>query len=221
MAKQNDHNRLIADAAKAALAPLGCRRKGRSRIWIADQRYWVIQIEFQPSGWGKGGYLNVGAAWLWYVRKGLPFNVGYRVADFIPFESPEQFAPLITEMAARAAQEVLALRAKFKTFDDIRCYLVNHVTHDGWPVYHAAIATGLAGDVTASTEFFRRIETWRTTGYDWKEKLKSDSAPLARLLGDPAAFRGAMLRVIDECRALNGLPTDPDCLKNLDSKVAR
>jgi len=221
MAKHSDHNKLIADAAKTALASLSCQRKGRSRIWISDQRYWVIQIEFQPSGWGKGCYLNVGAAWLWYARKGLPFNVGYRVADFIPFESPEQFAPLITEMAARAAQEMLALRAKFKTFEDIRHYLVSHITHDGWPVYHAAIATGLAGDIVSSNEFFRRIETWRTIGFDWKEKLKSDSALLARLLGDPAAFRGAMLRVIEQCRALNGLPPDPDCLESLGSIVAR
>jgi hypothetical protein len=54
MAKANEHGRLIAAAAKAALAPLGCVRKGQSRVWYSDQRYWVIAVEFQPSGWSKG-----------------------------------------------------------------------------------------------------------------------------------------------------------------------
>ena len=100
MAKQNEHGRLIAAAAKAALAPLGCRRVGQSRTWISDQRYWLIVIEFQPSGWSKGSYLNVGAMWPWYARKGLFFHAGYRVADFIPFENREQFGPLIMGLAA-------------------------------------------------------------------------------------------------------------------------
>ena len=51
MAKQNEHGRLIAAAAKAARAPLGCKRKGQSRLWFSDERYWLITVEFQPSGW--------------------------------------------------------------------------------------------------------------------------------------------------------------------------
>ena len=34
---QNEHGKLIASAAKAALEPLGCVRKGRSRVWYADR----------------------------------------------------------------------------------------------------------------------------------------------------------------------------------------
>src|SRR2546426_11816134 len=106
MGKPNEHGRLIAAAAKTALLPLGCRRKGQSRLWYSDQRFWIISIEFQPSAWSKGSYLNVGAAWLWHARTGFGFDAGYRVADFISFESQEQFAPLIEQMAARASQEV-------------------------------------------------------------------------------------------------------------------
>ena len=65
MAKQNEHGKLIAAAAKAALLPLGCRRKGQSRCWYSDERFWCIFIEFQPSGWSKGSYLNAAATWLW------------------------------------------------------------------------------------------------------------------------------------------------------------
>ena len=60
--KQNLHGRLIAAAAKRHLSPLGCRRKGQSRFWSADHGFYQIGIEFQPSGWSKGSYLNEGGA---------------------------------------------------------------------------------------------------------------------------------------------------------------
>jgi hypothetical protein len=58
MSKQNEHGKLIAAAAKAALLPLGCRRKGQSRCWYSDERFWYIFIEFQPSAWSRGTYLT-------------------------------------------------------------------------------------------------------------------------------------------------------------------
>jgi hypothetical protein len=212
MAKQGEHDRLIAAAAKAALASVGCLRKGQSRVWISDQRFWVVHIEFQPSGWSKGSYLNVGAAWLWYPRKGLPFNYGYRVADFIPFESAEQFTPLIEDMAAQAAREVLALREKFRTLADIHRHLVNNVRYDDWPAYHAAVAAGLVGDIATARQLFCRVEAWPTQGSEWQQTLKSDAVALAALLDDPARFRAAVCEIIAQCRALNKLPTDPQCL---------
>jgi hypothetical protein len=54
LAQVNEHGRLIAAAAKAALTPLGCRRKRQSRLWYCDQRFRIISIEFQPSTWSKG-----------------------------------------------------------------------------------------------------------------------------------------------------------------------
>jgi hypothetical protein len=60
-----DHNRDIAMAARSVLRPIGCVQKGRSRTWLDDRGWWVGVIEFQPSGWSKGSYLNVGACFLW------------------------------------------------------------------------------------------------------------------------------------------------------------
>ena len=107
MAKQNEHGRLIAAAAKAALAPLGCKRKGQSRLWFSDERYWLITVEFQPSGWSRGSYLNVRPQWLW-LRLGANDHFP-RPTDYIEFENAEQFIPLIENMAAIAAQTVLTL----------------------------------------------------------------------------------------------------------------
>jgi len=55
----DQHSRVIAEAASAALSPLGLVRKGRSRIWLDDQSWWLGVAEFKPSNWKPGAYLNV------------------------------------------------------------------------------------------------------------------------------------------------------------------
>jgi hypothetical protein len=218
MAKTNEHGRLIAAAAKAALLPLGCQRKGQSRVWYSDQRYWVIAVEFQPSGWSKGSYLNISVGWLWKESRG--YGLSYRPVDFIPFESVEQFTPPIFAMAASAAKEVVILREKFKSFSNIYSYLKSNANSDSWPIYHAAIACGLAGDLMASRHYFDQMAAWPTYGYDWQLKLKADSAALAPLLDEPAKFRSAILAIIEKRRRLIRLPPDPHCLDELDSIAA-
>ena len=211
MAKADEHARLIAAAAKAALQPLGFVRQGKSRFWFADQRFWIIFAEFQPSGWSKGSYLNMGVKWLWQPRPTL--DISYRPVDFIPFESKEQFSPLIGHMAEVAAQEALKLSAQFKTLADVSQYLIAHASRDGWPVYHAAIASGLIGDVETSTRLFERMAAWSTHGHDWELELKSESAAFAALLNDPEQFRSAILGIIDHTRRTMKMPTDPHCLE--------
>jgi hypothetical protein len=210
MARQNEHGRLITAAAKAALVPLGCTRKGQSRLWLSDQRFWIISVEFQPSAWSKGSYLNIGARWLWSTGSGI--DLSYRPVDFIPFENAEQFVPLIEAMAQRGALEVAALRQRFNQFSSVHQYLVSDATRDGWPVYHAAVVAGLVRDIDTSKAFFRRMEAWPAHGYEWQQKLKSDSAALSVLLDEPARFRSAVLSIIEQRRALIGLPPDPHCL---------
>jgi hypothetical protein len=221
MAYVNEHGKLIAAAAKAKLGPLGCQRKGQSRLWFSDQRFWIISIEFQPSGWSKGCYLNVGATWLWHKRHLLSFNAGYRVADFIPFESPLQFTPLIQDMAAKAAEEVLAIRGRFRSIADIHRWLVAHATRDGWPVYNAAVAAGLVGDFAGARQLFDRLNRWETDSYDWQLQLKSDSAELSSLLSTPAAFQSSVLAMIEQRRTLIGLPPAPDCLRPTRPTIVR
>jgi hypothetical protein len=219
MAKENEHGRIIAAAAKAALLPLGCHRHGRSRVWIADQGFWIIVIEFQPSGFAKGSYLNVGAMWLWYVKDHWTFDYGNRVADFEAFQSAVQFTPLAESLAARAAQEVQALRQKFSSLSDVAGHLTAHVADpeqpQWWPTYHAAVAAGIAGDVTTSKQLFRRIEEC-SAACDWQRKLQSDSSVLAEQLDRATKFHASVLAVVEQSRALLGLPPNLD---NLEANV--
>ncbi len=168
MAQTSEHGRIIAAAAKAALAPIGCVRKGQSRIWQSDHRYWAINVEFQPSGWQKGTYLNIFVAWLWNVTHGYDFS--YRAGFFIPFETVEQFTPPMKELATIAATEVLKVREKFKSFSDI----VNHVKVNNrrapWPGFDAAVACGLVGDIIAARQYFDQVEAWNADAYPWQKK---------------------------------------------------
>lgn len=70
---------------------MGLSQKGRSRIWLDDQRWWLCVVEFQPSSWSRGSYLNVGCMWLWPVRDDISFDEGYRVEEFCEFRDEAQF----------------------------------------------------------------------------------------------------------------------------------
>ncbi|RDV04844.1 hypothetical protein [Undibacter mobilis] len=218
MAKQNEHGKLIAAAAKAALAPLGFRRVGQSRTWISDERYWAIWIEFQPSAWSKGSYLNVRPSWLWLRYGGNDDHP--RPADFIPFENTEQFTPLIKDMAAIAAQTAVAMRDRFRTLEDVHRFFSERVSQDGFPVYRAAITAGLVGDLKAARPLFERMENIDMANWGpWILKLKTECAELAALLDDPVRYKAAILETITDRREKIRLPPDPQCLESTGSTV--
>lgn len=108
---------------QAALSPLGCMQKGRSRTWLDDRSWWIGVVEFQPSAWARGSYLNVGACWLWYEKEYLSFDDGHRVESFQSFASDEQFASVAEKLAQRASQEVMTLRQRFPSFAHVQAWL--------------------------------------------------------------------------------------------------
>lgn len=220
MAKASEHGRIIASAAKAALAPLGCLRRGQSRIWQDDHRYWAINVEFQPSGWSKGSYLNIHVAWLWAITHGYQYS--YRAGSFIPFETAEQFTPLIAELAATAAVEVQRVRERFRSFDDILNHIQVSATRkpDFWDHLDAAIAHALVGNTAVGREHFKQIAIWNAAGSIWRTEAKENALILATLLDRPIDFRLAVVANIARRRRLMRLPPDSHCLDELDS-IAR
>jgi hypothetical protein len=217
MAKAAEHERLIAAAAKTALMPLGCIRKGRSRTWYDDHGYWLIFVEFQPSAWTRGSYLNVGTQWLWKASHG--YDHFYRPGDFIEYRSENQFRPLIEQMAEHAAKEVVALRQKLSSFDEVLILIKRLSRRDGWPVYNAAVACALAGDTASAQNFFDRMQAWSTNGSDWELALKKRSENLAMLLDKPAQLREKISAQIDERRAEMKLPPNPDRVDQFQTRA--
>jgi hypothetical protein len=193
------------------LLPLGGKRIGRSRTWITDQRFWTIVVEFQPSGWSKGTYLNVGACWLWYPKSHWSFDNGYRIEGFTPFEDADQFAVIAERLATRAADEIRIMRAKFNSISGIARELVPPPNAHGWRLYHGAVAAGLSGNGSISTRLFEQLAAEPITA-GWMQALQTTCLDLAKKVGDPNSYRTAVLALIEQSRALHKLAPDPTCL---------
>ena len=154
------HNKIVADAAKSSLGPLGFLRKGRSRIWIADHSWWATVVEFQPSSWSKGSYLNVAAHWLWSGQEHLSFDFGGRLDGYVEYRSNAQFSVAIAALAERAANEAIRLAKIFVSLPDTATVLLNEVrkgSDGGWGAYNAAVAAGLSGFNDDANEMLARI----------------------------------------------------------------
>ena len=206
MTTKSVHGNLINKAAKQILSPLGCRQKGSSRLWYDDNQWWAVVVEFQPSAWAQGSYLNVGAMWFWNAKAHWSFNEGYRVETFHEFKTEEQFNEVALELANRAASEVKSLREKFRSIAAVADYMAQKPKASIWEHYHAAIAFGLAGDCVAARTEFAMVQA-STHDVPWVLSLKERTAELASGLDSPADFREMVLQEIQAARTLLRLPT--------------
>ncbi|HEX3626856.1 MAG TPA: hypothetical protein VH280_15700 [Verrucomicrobiae bacterium] len=127
-----NHNKIVATAAKKALAPLGLKQQGSSRIWYDDRGWWAIVMEFQPSSWDRGSYLNVALSWMFYEHDHWTFDIGGRSDGF---------------------------RSATATLDHMYAhYQATTERHGDWPDYYAGVLAGLRGDRTSAEQhpaFFR------------------------------------------------------------------
>jgi hypothetical protein len=216
------HSRLLIQAGREILRPLGLVQKGRSRTWLDDNDWWLGVVEFQPSNWSRGSYLNVGAMLLWRHADDpfLYFAVGGRVDGFIEFESEEQFAPEAKRFALLAAEEAKRFRSRLPDFAGAAAYLEANLDGDPDLAFDAAVAWGLADDADRAHSLFdlhdslsRRYDE-RDRDADWytAELQERHESELARskafrsLLDQPDEFRHAVHDEIERLRRGLGLP---------------
>lgn len=196
-------DKIIAAAAKRTLQPLGFLRKGRSRTWLADRGWWLIVVEFQPSGWSKGSYLNVGTHWLWSRSGHLSFDFGYRVGPFEAYESDEQFTSAAESLVERAAQRARELKQAFPNVGPAAAKLESELAgldaerRGSWPSLHAGIAAGLAGRIDDAS---------RLLGAVTDDRVKPQAEALTEHTGDAAEFRRAIASAIVSQREALKLP---------------
>jgi hypothetical protein len=143
------HARIVTSAARTALRPLGLQQKGRSRLWIDDHGWWLVNVEFQPSSWSKGSYLNVGEQQLWCERDYFVFERHERPAGgtaFIEFTGDETaFEAAMTGLVEEAVAAVVAWRREHGDGQDALRFVA--ATGDD---FNAGVALGLLGDVPAA-----------------------------------------------------------------------
>lgn len=196
------HDAIIAKAAHSALQSLGFKRKGRSRTWIQDREWWLVVVEFQPSGWDKGSYLNVAAHWLWSESGFLSFDFGSRVDGFEAYHSAEQFGTVARILAEKAAGEAQRLTGLFSSIEatantlDAEAATAEVRSAGSWPHYHAGVAMGLAGRSSRAATLFASITDDRVT---------ERAARMAAIVADPATLRLQVGSLIARQRQALGL----------------
>jgi hypothetical protein len=221
MAATSPATRLVTRAARQVLQPIGLRQKGRSRTWIGDHGWWLIVVEFQPSGFTQGTYLNVGVNWLWCAKAYLSFDYGNRVrwttttdpirlvhgdrhtTDFVAYRDEHQFDEAVRAVCQVAAQRVAELRELLMDMRSTARALNVHATTDdqGWPSYHAGVAAGLAGDAATARSRLTHVAAGQPTS-PWQEELIRQARDLSELLDDHPAFLDRITSTVVQARAL-------------------
>jgi len=203
--KTNLHSEILRAAAREELEWLGLSQKGRSRTWLDDHGWWTVIVEFQPSGFAKGSYLNVGASWLWHESEYFSFDVGHRVQDFVKFIDEDQFKAEARKLAGTAQREVLRLRTLFPTVSDAASYLKkNGLALNLWHMFDAGIAAGCIGDRAQSLLCFNRVLE-RDAKAEYEIRRRDTVRKLIEFLPDTATFRAQIERSIQKTRSLRKL----------------
>lgn len=194
-------NSILNTGAREVLRPMGLVRRGRSRTWWDDHGWWLINVEFQPSGFSKGSYLNVGICWLWRAepKSYVSYDLGYRIPGAGgSFESADQWGAVVGGLVRRAAEEVVryrqlvpnldaaareCLRLERERIEDLRANQGREATAS-WGTWNAAVASGLAGDVGTAVRHFDAVagspaehEYWlpvRDRAAAWSELVRRD-----------------------------------------------
>ena len=205
MSAQNEHGKIIARAAREILRPLGIRQKGRSRTWLDDRGWWVGVIEFQPSSWGRGSYLNVGACFLWYLQDHFSFDYGNREHPFVDFTGKEEeFPDQMLRLSRHAADKALEYRKLFADYSSAAQALYAYGADDvGWPAFNAAVACGLVGHISDARRLFEQIlDSPNELDFEtyWETNVKPRCVTLRDMLNDPASFRREIEETIARTR---------------------
>jgi hypothetical protein len=203
-----DHNKLITAAAKSALGPLGLKRDGKSRIWYDDHGWWAVVVEFQPSSWDRGSFLNVGLSWMLYERNHWAFDIGYRKEGFHSATKGDGFEAAIAGVANLAAREVQSYRDRFASLEAMCAHYEKEERHGGWEDYYAGVLAGLRGDRETAE---RRLGLVLNAAADttWHRALQFRCQDLIRLLGEPQFFRDSVFGIVLRCRSARCLDEMP------------
>ena len=171
-----DHNKILKKAADSVLSPEGLFQKGKSRMWIDDQGWFLVLVEFQPSGWGQGSYLNVGVNYLWTRQDYLSFDYGNRQHDFVAYEGdPEKFYGDMVFLAKEAMEKVKDYR-KFSELSYAKKVICEgrNLKADTHECYQKMMICGLSKDKQAEEYYAELSDKLENAYFKWEEAYKKE-----------------------------------------------
>lgn len=200
MNQEIDHNKIINKAASEVLKPMGLFRKGQSRIWIDDNDWFLIIVEFQPSNWDKGSYLNVAVNYLWSRKEYLSFDYGYRESAFVKCGNDEKLFYVGTcALAEKAAEKVKEYR-KFRDIDYAKEKILQKkdTASRSHELYHRMMICGLAKEKRA-LEFYQELSDeieHSTLSYE-VEYYRELTGEVSKVIDDADKFQEYILQKIN------------------------
>ena len=201
------HSKIINKIAREILKPIGVSRKGQSRTWLDDNGWWVIVIEFQPSAWSKGTYLNIGINWQWYPKTHFSFDLGYRELEFIQNISDTQFEHKVKEMAATAKRKIEVIRQNMSDIKTAKSYVIdasNNKPLTIWSQFHMGMICALANSPNEAVCYFQNVLE-SPDKQDWAIRLKEYTKELSVLVTSNHDLKTHLCNVVNESRALKKL----------------
>ena len=187
-----DHNKLVKQAAKSVLNPAGLFQKASTRMWIDDNGWYLILVEFQPSMWSKGSYLNVGIHYLWDARDYLGFDYGYRISGFVEYKDDDDaFLKEMLLFAEKAREKVLQYR-QFRDMEYAKQQICSYRQSLGEArrLYHNMMICGLCRDLEAKTYYTELMDMLpRATSVWEKAYYRELTESIAPLIEDPVGFQ--------------------------------
>jgi len=205
--------RALRDAGRRVLGELGmCHRRSSPRLWWLDRGWWLVNVEFQPSSWQVGSYLNVGLQHLWDVRDHHVFEYGDRVPingePFVDLAVDEPDVRAAADAIAHAARQAVQAWLARLADDHVHLRWLQAQGGTGWNGLNSAIATQLAGDQAADS--FLAAATGLDHSIGWQRDLADDCRHLAALSNDPTQFRDVITSRISTTRAHLKLDPTPN-----------
>jgi hypothetical protein len=193
-----DHNKIIRNAVSSILKPNGLFQKGTSRAWIDDNGWFLILAEFQPSGWDKGSYLNVGIHFLWCSDETLAFsysNDGSRVNDLVTFDGNEENFFLDMQGLANRAMEKVEEYRRFRDLEYACAARLNsEFGVEEHKLYRKMMICGLCRDPRAVHYFEKLRELTYEPGFAWIQQIKDElDETIAPIIDDPQALYAYIL----------------------------
>jgi hypothetical protein len=202
-----DHNRLIKKTAKELLSPHGIIQKGNSRIFLKDNGWYIILIEFQPSGFSAGTYLNISVDLNFYPRDFLALAYGDREESFVPAENEAEFLATIQHFCDIAINKVKKLESDFadiavalRTVRKLSSININ----DPWRDYERAILYALNNHFKRAS-WLLHILKLKKCRQDFEFKRREILTDIIPWLKDKDLFLVNIKNLIAQTRQLKGL----------------
>ncbi|MBL9046413.1 MAG: hypothetical protein JNK34_03750 [Tabrizicola sp.] len=199
-----DHNQKIKNIARSVLRPAGISQRGKSRFWFDDRGWYATCIEFQPSGWSKGTYLNTAIMWFWKPKDYWSHDTNSERQPFVSAENERDFEIAVTSMSQIALNRSLENR-RCLTNPAEACRMIERGVVMDWAEYHLGIASGLANKMDKAAFHLRRVINL-TSDFAWVKERNEDIKELLVSAQDHQHFVGVIRDRVSVTREMLRLP---------------